>query len=941
MTTASWNKAATGDFYDPSNWAGGDIPQSHTCQNVNISGTDSADRAVAVANAASYGQISSLSIGDYGTLKITAQNSDSASGYVFSAHSMEIAPTGEVIVDTPAKVELGEFTQDRGGSITIIGNNNNVVFDGNGLNGTGSLNLVNSTLGSATTPVATPNLSVTLQQGSTLYSGWLSSNASVTFDPSTKNTLVLDPKTTDSSTAIYGLSQNSVIAISQEDGVTPVSASFTQTGDSTYQLVIGLSDGQKLTLSDVHTATGFVPGSASITTDANGYYDVTYTDTSSAPSGYDTDSSHTSLQTIYTDAESAGAGGTYTTTGVVNHSAEAVDRFTGTGTNWSDASNWSLGTVPQNNSCNQAVLQGSDSAPVNVVMSQADVRQFVSLSVMNNASLTVTAQNAQNPSSYVFTTAGTEVRGNGSLTIATPSKVELGGVSAIDGTLTIRGNNGNVVFDNDMVNGSGHLVLDGSALGSQTNPVSVTLSETDLENGSTLYTNLWNNKGSINILDNSTNTIVMSGETKSVSTKFTGVNENTVFAIDGDDGVTPVSAAYTPNGTTGSYTLTITMADGSVSVLSDIVPADGFIPSATSITKDENGDYSIITNPVDTCFVEGTLIRTDRGDVAVEDLKEGDQLIVVGVEEATRPVVWTGSREMVVNQAADESEAGYPVRVLKDAIAENVPSRDLLITAEHCLFIDGSFVPVRMLVNGVSVYYDHSVTSYRYFHVETAQHSVIIAENTATESYLDTGHRRTFTGNAVVSLVSRNLSWENDAAAPLMTKREEVEAVHQRLLNRASAELALPAPVRPALTRQSELRFETLDGQVLRRLGEKNGVVTVEVPANVSQVRIVSRTSRPADVVGPFVDDRRQLGVLVGNVTLQDGPVRRAVQSHLNGQAAGWHAEERADARWTNGQAILDLGNRAPGVKGLMTVQIAAAGPYLVKTAEDASRLCA
>ncbi|OAZ70812.1 hypothetical protein SRCM100623_02163 [Acetobacter pasteurianus] len=72
--------------------------------------------------------------------------------------------------------------------------------------------------------------------------------------------------------------------------------------------------------------------------------------------------------------------------------------------------------------------------------------------------------------------------------------------------------------------------------------------------------------------------------------------------------------------------------------------------------------------------------------------------------------------------------------MLKDAIADGVPYKDMLITAEHCLFFEGKFVPVRMLVNGVSIFYDKSITSYDYYHVETDQHSVITADGMLTEA---------------------------------------------------------------------------------------------------------------------------------------------------------------------------------------------------------------
>ncbi|WP_367160790.1 Hint domain-containing protein [Kozakia baliensis] len=53
------------------------------------------------------------------------------------------------------------------------------------------------------------------------------------------------------------------------------------------------------------------------------------------------------------------------------------------------------------------------------------------------------------------------------------------------------------------------------------------------------------------------------------------------------------------------------------------------------------------------------------------------------------------------------------------------------------MYFDGRFIPARMLVNGGSIAYDHSFSRYDYYHIETADHSVIFAESMPTESYLD------------------------------------------------------------------------------------------------------------------------------------------------------------------------------------------------------------
>lgn len=74
------------------------------------------------------------------------------------------------------------------------------------------------------------------------------------------------------------------------------------------------------------------------------------------------------------------------------------------------------------------------------------------------------------------------------------------------------------------------------------------------------------------------------------------------------------------------------------------------------------------------------------------------------------------------------------MRILKDTFKPGVPKKDLLITPEHCLFIDGHFIPARMLINGRSIYYDYSMTTYEYYHIETEDHSIIWADGMMTKA---------------------------------------------------------------------------------------------------------------------------------------------------------------------------------------------------------------
>lgn len=332
------------------------------------------------------------------------------------------------------------------------------------------------------------------------------------------------------------------------------------------------------------------------------------------------------------------------------------------------------------------------------------------------------------------------------------------------------------------------------------------------------------------------------------------------------------------------------------------------------------------------CFLAGSMIHTPSGELAVERLSVGDEIVAyVDGKEMIRRVTWAGQARCHVRPHLPDDEAGYPVRILENAIADGVPYKDMLITAEHCLFFDGKFVPVRMLVNSRSIFYDKSITSYDYYHIETENHSIIMADGMLTESYLDTGNRRAFrqAGTVVALTPSRNLTW-NDAAAPLGVSRAFVEPLFREIAVRAEAAgWALQSAV-PGLTDDADLHLITDTGAVIRQAREHNNCVMFMIPAGVQSVRLVSRASRPCDVTGPFVDDRRHFGVEVGEITIFEASSRRTVTAHLTEKELdGWNTLEREGERWTSGNAFLPLGEGRLHEVALITIQIKAAGPYV------------
>lgn len=357
-----------------------------------------------------------------------------------------------------------------------------------------------------------------------------------------------------------------------------------------------------------------------------------------------------------------------------------------------------------------------------------------------------------------------------------------------------------------------------------------------------------------------------------------------------------------------------------------------------------------------TCFLAGSLIDTPEGPRKVEDLKRGDMILTYDPatgQTLPQPITWTGKDQVQINTSLPMDMAGYPVRIKKDALADGIPSSDLLITAEHCLFLEGRFVPARMIVNGRSIYFDtadHAPSGtkrthgsrYDIFHIETETHSIIVSNGVLTESYLDTGNRHGFLQNGQnpnknvidYDFSAKPLSWQNDAAAPLDTTQDFVAPLHHNLLERADA---LQFPIQhsykaEAVSDDPAFQLITDKGTVLHEQRMTNGYKIFSIPAGTEHLVLTSRTGRPYDIHGPFVDDRRPLGLLVGEILYFHSGQSITVDAHLTNETLdGWFDLEQEAMRWTDGAAMLPLPSSTyeniSGM-GLLAIKVLASGPY-------------
>lgn len=136
------------------------------------------------------------------------------------------------------------------------------------------------------------------------------------------------------------------------------------------------------------------------------------------------------------------------------------------------------------------------------------------------------------------------------------------------------------------------------------------------------------------------------------------------------------------------------------------------------------------------CFLRGTKIRKASGEINVENIAIGDQ--IVSASGQTRTVEWIGKWQAHRAPGTCWSNALLPVRIKRSALAPNVPYDDLLVSQGHAIFIDGLLIPARELVNGQTIVIDDAVKTdlLEYFHIKLASHDVILATGAPVETLL-------------------------------------------------------------------------------------------------------------------------------------------------------------------------------------------------------------
>lgn len=185
-----------------------------------------------------------------------------------------------------------------------------------------------------------------------------------------------------------------------------------------------------------------------------------------------------------------------------------------------------------------------------------------------------------------------------------------------------------------------------------------------------------------------------------------------------------------------------------------LLPGGGSVPvTAAAFAGPVNGiKFALSTfssfqldsiNGTPTCFAFGTHIATPSGEAAVQNLAVGDEILTA--EGETRVVRWVGRQTFDTTLGIPLERR--PVRISKGALGQGLPKRDLVVTGDHALFLDGILVNASTLVNHDTITIDGPDKlrrKFTVFHIETDDHALIQAEGVATETFVDAASRTDF-----------------------------------------------------------------------------------------------------------------------------------------------------------------------------------------------------
>lgn len=244
------------------------------------------------------------------------------------------------------------------------------------------------------------------------------------------------------------------------------------------------------------------------------------------------------------------------------------------------------------------------------------------------------------------------------------------------------------------------------------------------------------------------------------------------YVVNGPTSLSNIDAAL--NVSSGLTTATLTSGTSGAILMSNNTLRNGI--SAAIITYQNTTAQASLGGTL-ACYAEGTRIATPNGYVPVETLQIGS--MVRTADGNDRPVKWLG--EVYYDGGVLRKNAHFrPVVFQAGALGDGLPIRDLRVSSQHGMLLDGVIVPAAALINGVSIRRDDRQEHLTYYHIELDNHDLVLAEGAASETFIDAQSRDAFDNvNEFYALYGEAVT-----VSPAVARVEEgymLEAIRRRL----------------------------------------------------------------------------------------------------------------------------------------------------------------
>lgn len=181
---------------------------------------------------------------------------------------------------------------------------------------------------------------------------------------------------------------------------------------------------------------------------------------------------------------------------------------------------------------------------------------------------------------------------------------------------------------------------------------------------------------------------------------------------------------------------TITFGPGVTRVVLNLTAGDTRPPASIIVS-----DFTFISV---LCMARDTMISTDQGEVAVQDLTPG--MMVRTQDNGYQPIRWIGSRRLDRIDLAVKAKL-KPIRISAGALGEGLPKSDLVVSPQHRILLR-SRIAQRMFkqaeilvaaqqllaVPGIEIVED--CESVEYWHFMMDRHEIVQANGALAESLL-------------------------------------------------------------------------------------------------------------------------------------------------------------------------------------------------------------